>query len=155
MSSPQRLIAGYRYCPQILKEASQRRTAGSVADAFHALLRDGGLAAVKERVAAQPDLMAALLPIVANSEASINVRIGAGVVFELHAGSAALRALVPELGALAGHADARVRADACHYLGLSGDGRARAFLDLRRDDASAEVREIAADGLDALAAAEE
>ena len=123
-----------------------------MADRFHVLLKEGGLAQVKATIAARPELLAELLPIVANPEASINVRVGAGVVFENHAGADALRALVPQLGALSAHADARVRADACHYLGLAGDAAARAFLALRLDDGNADVREIAADGLEALPA---
>ena len=114
-ASAPRLVAGYAYCPQPLKDAARRAAGRSVADEFHDLLKDGALATVKQRIAAQPELMAQLLPIVANPEASINVRIGAGVVFEIHAGSAALQALVPRL-----------------------------------DDTSAEVREIAADSLEAL-----
>ena len=147
------VVAGYPYCPQALRDAARRAAGRSVADEFHDLLKDGGLARVKQMIAARPELLAELLPIVANPEASINVRIGAGVLFENHAGGAALRALVPRLGGLAGHADARVRADACHYLSLAGDARAREYLVPRLDDENAEVREIAADSLEALQAA--
>ena len=112
-------IAGYPYAPQ----GFRLRPPGdsSVADRFHGLLKEGGLAQVQREVAARPQLLAELLPIVANPEASINVRIGASVIFEAHAGGAALRALRRRLGELSMDADARVRADACHYLGLSGD----------------------------------
>jgi HEAT repeat protein len=77
----------------------------------------------------------------------MNVRFGAGAVFEHFAGRPALQDLVARLGDLAGHADARVRADACHYLGLSGSALARPYLEPRLTDSSAEVREIAADSL--------
>jgi len=43
-----------------------------------------------------------------------------------------------------------VRADACHYLGLSGDAAARPWLDARLGDNDADVREIAAESLQAL-----
>lgn len=142
------LLAGYPFLPEVLKRPRRR----SLADEFHLLLKDGGLAQAKARIAAQPELLAELLPIVANPEASINVRLGASVIFEGHAGGAALRALVPRLGELSRHADARVRADACHYLGLSGDRRARDWLVPRLQDGNAEVREIAADSLAALPA---
>jgi HEAT repeat protein len=143
-------IAGYPYCPQALR--NQMPSGEVMADRFHILLKDGALGTVKEMVAARPYLLADLLPIVANPEASINVRIGASVVFEHHAGTAVLRSLVPKLGALSRDADARVRADACHYLGLSDDVRAREYLTPRLQDENADVREIAADGLEALAA---
>ncbi|MBI4986355.1 MAG: HEAT repeat domain-containing protein [Rhodocyclales bacterium] len=146
-------FCGYRYYPEALRDRAWPPAGRSVADEFHLLLVDGNLARVKAVVAARPELLAELLPVVANPEASINVRVGAGVLFEIHAGGAALRALVPRLGALSAHGDARVRTDACHYLGLTGDLRARGFLEARLADPSAEVREIAADGLADLPAA--
>jgi thioredoxin-like negative regulator of GroEL len=118
-----------------------------MADYFHALLKDGELAKVRAMIEARPELLAALLPIVANPEASINVRIGASVIFEGQAGAAALRALLPQLAELAAHGDARVRADACFYLGLSRMATARPALQACLSDADAEVREIAAEAL--------
>lgn len=125
--------------------------AASLADHFHIQLMEGGLKRVLDAVAAKPEALAALLPIVANPDASINVRLGASAVFERCAGTAALRALVPRLGTLAEHADARVRADACHFLGMAAAPEAVSYLERRLADADAEVREIAADGLEALA----
>jgi hypothetical protein len=124
---------------------------GGMADYFHILLMEGGLKQVLEIIASRPELLAELLPIVANPEASMNVSLGASAVFERYAGHEALRVLVPRLGKLAEQGDARVRADACHYLGLSGAPLARAYLEPCLDDESAEVREIAADSLAELA----
>lgn len=118
-----------------------------LADAFHDLLKTGDLAQVQALVAARPARLAALLPIVANPEASMNVRLGAGVVLEEYAGQAPLAALVPGLGALSVHQDARVRADACHYLGLAGGEGARPWLQARLQDPDADVREIAREAL--------
>ena len=128
---------------------------GGVADYFHILLMEGGLKAVIGFIDARPELLADLLPVVANPEASMNVRFGAGAVIERYAGSKVLQAIVPRLGELSKHADARVRADACHYLGLSGCASARAYLDARVDDENAEVREIAADSLAEIAGTRE
>lgn len=119
-----------------------------LADAFHDLLKQGDLAQVLALLAERPERLAALLPIVANPEASLNVRLGAGAVFESHAGSAALVALIPALCGLAGHGDARIRADACYCLGLARHASARACLAACLDDPQAEVREIAAEGLE-------
>lgn len=118
-----------------------------MAEAFHDLLKSGGLAQVLALLAADPSRLAALLPIVGNPEASINVRLGAGVAFEEYAGAAPLRALVPALGVLSEHADPRVRADACHYLGLSGESAAWPWLKARLTDPDPDVREIARDGM--------
>ncbi|HEY9146217.1 MAG TPA: HEAT repeat domain-containing protein, partial [Thiobacillus sp.] len=95
-------------------------------------------------------LLTAVLPIVGNVDASLNVRLGAGVLLENFAGSETLRALLPRLGELSQHADARVRADACHYLGLTGDAAARTWLEPRLTDEDADVREIAAESLQAI-----
>lgn len=122
-----------------------------LADYFHILLMEGGLKKVIEIVDARPELLADLLPIVGNPDASMNVSLGASAVFERYAGKEPLRVLVMKLGKLSEHADARVRADACHYLGLSGSPLARAFLEPRLQDDSADVREIAQDGLAELA----
>jgi HEAT repeat protein len=58
--------------------------------------------------------------------------------------------LVDGLGALTRHADARVRADACHLLSLTQAGEAGTWLQACLQDADAEVREIAAESLQTL-----
>jgi thiol-disulfide isomerase/thioredoxin len=145
-------LAGVHSKPELAAWASKADSEEGVADWFHTLLKEGQLPKVQALIEADPGLLAALLPIVANVEASLNVRLGAGVLFEEFAGRAALRALLPRLGELSRHADARVRADACHYLGLSGDAAARPWLEARLGDDDADVREIAAESLQALAA---
>lgn len=121
-----------------------------MADYLHLLLKEGQLDEATRLVGEDPAWLAALLPIVANPEASLNVRIGAGAIFEGFAGAPPLAGLIPALGELARHPDARVRADACHYLGLSGDPAAGPLLQACLEDSNAEVREIAQDGLDGL-----
>jgi hypothetical protein len=123
---------------------------GGMADYFHILLMEGGLKQVIAIIDSRPELLADLLPIVGNPDASMNVSLGASAVFERYAGKEPLRMLVMKLGKLSEHADARVRADASHYLGLSRSPLARSFLEARLADDSAEVREIAQDGLDEL-----
>lgn len=120
------------------------------AEQFQIWLLEGRLAQVNAAVDRLPAALADLLPIVANPEANMNVRFGASAVFERHAGSVAFKALVPTIGMLAGHGDRRVRADACHLLGLSGAAAAIKYLEVRRDDPDAEVREIAAESLEEL-----
>lgn len=140
-------LAGARTLGELETWARWAGDPGGMAEAFHDLLKTGDLRQVLALLAADPTRLAALLPIVGNPEASINVRLGAGVAFEEYAGTSTLRALIPALGTLSEHADARVRADACHYLGLGGDASARAWLEARLEDADADVREIARDGL--------
>lgn len=117
------------------------------AEQFAIWLLEGQLKNVLAVVEQQPKALAELLPIMANPDANMNVRFGASAVLERYAGQPALHALIPALGLLASHGDHRVRADVCHLLGLSGSRDAIPYLDARRDDPDAEVREIVAESL--------
>lgn len=143
-------LTGLRSRPELEEWARRAGSAGGMADYFHTLLKEGELAKVRAMIETQPELLAELLPVVADPAASMNVRIGAGATFEGLAGSAALQALVPRLAELAAHDDARIRADACFYLGLSRNAAARPALAVCVNDADAGVREIAAEALDEL-----
>ena len=140
-------LAGVHGKAELAEWAAKADSEEGLADWFHMLLKEGQLPRAQAAIEADPALLAAVLPIVGNVEASLNVRLGAGVLLENFAGTDALRALLPRLGELAQHADARVRADACHYLGLTGDAAARTWLEPRLKDEDADVREIAAESL--------
>jgi len=114
---------------------------------FQIWLLEGRIQDVIRVVERMPQALADLLPIVANPEANLNVRFGAAAVLERYAGKPPLQALIPMLGLLCGHGDARVRADACHLLGLTGSPAAIKYLEARRDDPDADVREIVAESL--------
>jgi hypothetical protein len=145
-------LAGVHGKAELAGWAAKADSEAGMADWFHMLLKQGRLPRAQALIEADPALLAAVLPIVGNVEASLNVRLGAGVLLEDFAGSDILRALLPRLGELSRHPDARVRADACHYLGLTGDVAARAWLDPRLTDDDADVREIAAESLQAIPA---
>ncbi len=135
--------------------AALRASLRDRAEQFQIWLLEGQLKSVVAVVERIPKALADLLPIVSNPEANLNVRFGASAVLERYAGAPALQALVPALGMLAGHGDARVRADACHLLGLSGSPEAIKYLEARHDDPDAEVREIVAESLEELKTTEE
>ncbi|MFZ0106581.1 MAG: HEAT repeat domain-containing protein [Thiobacillus sp.] len=143
-------LAGVHSKAELAEWAAKADSEEGMADWFHTLLKQGQLPRVQALIEAEPGLLAAVLPIVGNVEASLNVRLGAGVLFEEFAGSDALRALLPRLGELSQHEDARVRADACHYLGLAGGRAAQPWLQARLADEDADVREIAAESLQAI-----
>jgi thiol-disulfide isomerase/thioredoxin len=143
-------LAGVHGKSELATWAGKADTEEGLTDYFHMLLKEGQLPRAQAAIEADPALLDAVLPIVGNVEASLNVRLGAGVLLEHFAGSDTLRALLPRLGELSQHADARVRADACHYLGLSGDVAAKPWLEARIADDDADVREIAAESLQAL-----
>lgn len=122
------------------------------AEQFAIWLLEGQLQKVLATVEKEPKALADLLPILANPEANMNVRFGASAVLERHAGTPALQALLPALGLLSGHGDPRVRADACHILGLTGSPDAIKYLEARLEDPDAAVREIAAESIEELQA---
>ena len=146
-------LAGVHGKAELAAWAGKADSEAGMADYFHMLLKEGQLPRAQALIEADPTLLAAVLPIVGNVEASLNVRLGAGVLLEEFAGSDTLRALVSRLAELSQHDDARVRADACHYWGLSADAAARPWLNARLADDDADVREIAAESLEGLAAA--
>ena len=147
-AEPSRMASNFAY-PRAGRSTCEalRLSLRGRAEQFQIWLLEGQLARVNAVVDRLPAALADLLPIIANPAANMNVRFGASAVFERHAGSVALQALVPAIGMLAGHGDHRVRADACHILGLSGAGAARKYLEARLDDPDTEVREIAAESL--------
>jgi len=143
-------LTGARSPAELEIWARRAVSAAGMSDAFHDLLKQADLAQVLQLIQAEPARLAALLPIVANPEASLNVKLGVGVVFEEFAGQPALRHLVADLGGLTQHEDARVRADASHLLSLTQAAEARPWLLAGLQDENAEVREIAAESLQAL-----
>lgn len=143
-------LAGMYSKTELAEWAGKADSETGVADWLHLLLKEGQLPKVQALIERDPALLAAVLPIVGNVEASLNVRLGAGVLLEAFAGSDTLRALLPRLGELSRHSDARIRADACHYLGLTENTGARVWLEPRTRDDDADVREIAAESLESL-----
>lgn len=103
---------------------------------------------VRERPGLQPDLIS----LIADLETPMGVRIGVGAVFEDLAQHGELSGLVPQLGALTRFPEPQIRADACHYLGLTEAAEAVSFVEPLLDDPDAEVREIAAETLPLLKA---
>ena len=143
-------LAGVHGKAELAEWATKADSEAGMADWFHLLLKEGQLPRAQALIESDPALLAAVLPIVGNVEASLNVRLGAGVLLENFTGSDTLRALLPRLGELSQHPDARVRADACHYLGLTADAGAKPWLEARANDEDADVREIVAESLEAL-----
>lgn len=114
------------------------------------LFKEGDLKGAEAFIAAQPQRLALLLDTLANPEEAITVRLGANALLEGYAGRSELQALIPQLAELSQHRDHRIRADACHLLGLTASAEARTILKTCLNDESAEVREIAADALATL-----
>ena len=147
------VLEGLRSPEELAQWASQAGTDAGVRAYVSERLKAGALTQLEQLVARQPQWLPALLPLIADPETELHVRIGLGALMESLAGTAPLRAIVPGLGELSTHSDHRVRSDACHYLALSGDPAAVPLLRQRLQDDEAQVREIAREGLAELDAA--
>jgi hypothetical protein len=111
----------------------------------------GGRRAVVERMARErPERLSALVALLENPATSMAVRIGVGAVLEELQGERLARLIVHGLGRLTQAAEANTRADACHYLSLTGSADAIPYLEGCRDDPDPDVREIARESLETL-----
>ncbi|MFA6902349.1 MAG: HEAT repeat domain-containing protein [Gallionellaceae bacterium] len=117
------------------------------------LLAEGGFKQAGVFIAEDTSRLKPLLSIVAAPEKSLVVRAGVSALLEAYTNTPVLQNLLPQLAELTRHADHRVRADACHLLGLGGSPAARSYLEARVNDSNEEVREIAAESLLMLDAA--
>jgi thioredoxin-like negative regulator of GroEL len=114
------------------------------------LLKEGGFKQAGVFIAEDTQRLKPLLAIVADPEKNIEVRVGVDALLESYSNTPALQSLLPQLAELTRHTDHRVRADACHLLGLSGSAAARPYLEACIKDSSEEVREIASESLQLL-----
>lgn len=114
------------------------------------VLSEGNIDAVRKLLKKQPEALNSVIDLMADGDAKINVRLGAGVIIEEMAQSEAFKKVIPRLLEYLHHDDARVRSDACHALSLTGDASLVPEIETLLDDESAEVREIARDSLEAL-----
>lgn len=130
--------------------AARARSSEGDAEYLRELLGTGGLADAEKYIEDAPERLKGVIPLLEDTEAPMQVRVGAGALVEGQAGSEALQALIPELGRLSRHEDHRIRGDACHYLGLTGRKEAVSYLEQCEKDPSEEVREIAAESLQTL-----
>ena len=134
-----------------LREWAEHATSGGRMGVYLSyLLEQQRLPQVVALVQERPSLLHDLLPLLADLETPMGVRIGIGAVFEDLQDSGLLGDIVDELGALTRDSQAQVRADACHYLGLTGSTEASGYVQPLLDDPDAEVREIAAETLPSL-----
>lgn len=140
-------LEGLRSPEELARWAERAGTDAGVREYVSERLKTGELGALERLLKRQPHWLQALLPLIADPDTELHVRLGVGALLESLAGSDTLQGLVPALGELSTHVDHRVRSDACHYLALSGSAAALPLLRARLQDGHGEVREIAAEGL--------
>jgi thiol-disulfide isomerase/thioredoxin len=111
------------------------------------LLSEGGFKQAGIYITEDTQRLAPLLAIVASPEKSLVIRSGVSALLEAYRNTTSLQNLIPQIGVLTSHTDHRVRADACHLLGLSGSPTAKDYLQKCLTDQNEEVREIANESL--------
>jgi hypothetical protein len=136
------------YGPAELRQWAEHAAAGTgMGDYLAHLLEQQRLARAVAAVRESPSRLLDLVELLGSPETPMGVRIGIGAVIEEMEGTDALRSAVPALAALTSSPEPAVRADACHYLGLSGSAEAVPAVASLLDDPQADVREIAAESL--------
>jgi hypothetical protein len=117
---------------------------------FLRLLKNGRRSRVEDMAREAPQRLLALVRLLEDTATTMAVRLGIGAVLEELHGTGLTEVMVPGLGALTRNADAKTRADACHFLSLIGGPTVLPYLRDRLDDDDQEVREIAAEVLEEL-----
>lgn len=144
-------LDGLRSFTELARWAERAGTEDGMADYFDELLREGRLKQAVDILARDPAQFGALLRLIERPDTELQVRVGVSALMEEYEGTAPLMALVERLGELTRHKDAHIRGDACHFLALTRDPRALAYLRALRNDPEPQVRELAAEGLATLA----
>lgn len=147
-------LEGLHSQKELAEWAEHARQGSGMAEYLAALLEQRKLDRVVSLVRGQRGLLSDLTGLAADLETPMAVRIGVGAVFEELAEHGELADAVPQLGALTRLEEPQVRADACHYLALTGAAEAAEYIRPLLDDPDAEVREIAAESLPLVRAAE-
>jgi thioredoxin-like negative regulator of GroEL len=114
------------------------------------LLEKGRLAKAIEWIEQGHATLKEVMPLLADADTRINVRVGVGAILEHFEDTDAIRAVVPELLGLLEDDNPATRIDACHYLALAHDRAALAPLEKMLDDADPGVREVAGESIEAL-----
>lgn len=136
------------HSPRELRDWAQKaNTTDGLAIYFSEQLKNGRLPLVSDLIHRRPERLSTLLRLAEDPDTELPVRIGVSAIVEEMAGRPALREQLPVLKDLAASDDPRVRADACHFLVLTGSPKARPLLEHLSHDQARSVREVALDCL--------
>jgi len=147
-------LEGLHSKAELLHWVEQASSPGGAAAYLSDLLGQGQVKKVLAMISRHGEIMDYVIALMDDTEASINVRLGIGVIMEEFAAKDWFQPYIEQLVQYCRHADARVRSDACHYLALTGNREVVAVLQGMLADESEDVVEVAQDGLDTLASAD-
>lgn len=117
---------------------------------FEELMTSGEISKVQQMVEDKPQQIQTLFDIMANEKSSLSARIGVGAIIEHFAGSELLISNIETLGKYITDKNARIRNDACYYLGLSQHQSAKQFIMPLLNDEDKDVRETAEEALEEI-----
>ena len=117
---------------------------------YHDLLDNRQLEETAASLKEHPDRLCPLIASLDDKELPMVVKIGIGALLEDFEGDEALVQCIPELQALTESEDPATRADACHYLGLTGSQQVISIVEKLSNDEDRHVREIVTDVLEEL-----
>lgn len=123
---------------------------GELLGKFDHMLSHGEAPEVTQIIQDDNSRMDVIIKLLSDSATILSTRIGIGVVMEDFAGSELLQSLIPTFGQLLEHDDARIRADASHYLSLTQSTEAIPYLENHHNETDLEVLEVIADSLEEL-----
>jgi thiol-disulfide isomerase/thioredoxin len=140
------------YSPKELAEWAEHAAAGTgMPEYLSDLLETQKLSTVVAMTKQDPQHLNDLLSLASDLDTPMGVRIGVAAAFEELAEEQGLVQLVDKFGEMSESPEPQLRADACHYLGLTHSPEARSWLEARLNDENDEVREIAEESLHTIA----
>jgi glutaredoxin len=140
-------LTGLRTQAELLQWIERSNDPTAMAAYFAEQIISAEMDKVLTTVKNNPPLFNSLLQLMGDDTTSLSVRIGIGALMEDLATGDLINQYLDDLGAYTTHANAVVRNDACHYLGLSRNPAAEKFIRPLLNDNDAEVRETAAEAL--------
>jgi thiol-disulfide isomerase/thioredoxin len=143
-------LAGLKSKTEILQWIEKSASPENMSAYFEELMNDGDISKVQQLVIDNPQYMNSLFDIMSNESSSLSARIGVGVIIEHLEGSDILINHIDSLGEICQNPLARIRNDACYYLGLTHHQDARKYIRPLLDDSDEEVKEIAREALDEI-----
>jgi len=143
-------LQGLRTLEELQTWALKAGSVEGMADYLSELIKEGQVKRVQALAKEDESALDAAFHILGDADTKINIRLGIDVVLEELQGSELLRQRVDELGDLSTHESAPIRADAYHYLALTGSKNALPYLRAGLKDTDKEVQEIAQEGLETL-----
>lgn len=117
---------------------------------FDEQLKTGGLSRVEAMIRDDPTRLDAIARLAGDTDTAMQTRVGIAALLESIEGSGLAKHLSKKLVKLTSHPDARVRADACHYLALTENEESIASLETCLEDSDTTVKEIAAESIEHL-----